>query len=196
MLDRCTDASEQIARACGVEVLVSDAGSVGAARALGFAHALGVAADLPHTSPASTSLARTWLASSDADTVVPPHWLTTQFAAAHAGADVLVGTVEPDEHLPAAERAAWLARHDLGEDHPHVHGANLGVRASAYVAVGGFAALGVHEDVDLVQRLRAHPGLVVRATDAHRVVTSSRLAARTEGGFATYLGRLRGVVGG
>ena len=37
--------------------------------------------------------------------------------------------------------------------HPHVHGAHLGVRGSAYLACGGFPALPVSEDVALVRAL-------------------------------------------
>lgn len=181
VLDRCTDASEAIVRARGLDVAVSDAGSVGVARTLGFAAAL---AD--HEAGGGDP-ATLWIATTDADSRVPAHWLSSQILAADRGADVLVGTVEPDEHLPARERAAWMARHHLAEGHPHVHGANLGVRASAYLSVGGFAPLAQHEDVDLVERLRADPKIAVRATDTHRVITSSRLVARAEGGFAGYL---------
>ena len=84
---------------------------------------------------------------------------------------------------------AWLERHELREGHGHVHGANLGVRADAYLAVGGFAPLAVHEDVGLVARLRdaGHPWV---ATDRCRVRTSGRTESRVDGGFATFLAGL------
>ena len=198
VLDECTDASEFVVRSFAraarhrglfdIDALPASGGCVGRTRALGFEHALAEAAR------AGTELDAVWLASTDADTIVPAHWLTAQLSRAQAGADVVVGTVEPDAQLGAREREAWMQRHQLEEDHPHVHGANLGVRASSYVAVGGFAPVAAHEDVDLVARLRARDDVEVLATDAHRVVTSSRLDGRAVGGFATYLADLRRTV--
>ena len=62
---------------------------------LGRARRAGVAAGLAVTS-AGRPLERTWVASTDADSVVPAHWLTSQLAAADAGADLVLGTVRPD----------------------------------------------------------------------------------------------------
>lgn len=198
VLDSCTDDSLAIVRAFAaaavhrglfsVEPLDVTVGSVGRARAAGVRHALEWAAQ-DGIDPAAL-----WLASTDADTHVPPHWLSAHVATADAGADAYVGTVEPDAALTGARREEWMERHHLREGHPHVHGANLGVRASAYLRVGGFAPLALHEDVDLVERLRAEDGRLVRAADDARVVTSSRLDARAVGGFATYLANLRGGV--
>lgn len=195
VLDSCADASELIVRRrartmrerSGIDVraVLTSVGSVGGARALGAEHALAAAR------AGTVAAHHLWLASTDADTLVPPHWLSSQLTFAAQGVDVVLGTVEPDADLAPAERALWVARHQLLEGHPHVHGANLGVRASAYTEVGGFAALSAHEDVDLVTRLRAHGGVVVRATDQHRVVTSSRYEGRAVGGFATYLSDIR-----
>ena len=75
----------------------------------------------------------------DADTRVPPHWLAAQVRLAEEGADVVVGTVEPDPaELDQLALGHWRSRHDLREDHPHVHGANLGFTLAAYDRVGGF----------------------------------------------------------
>lgn len=185
VLDRCVDTSAAVARRAGVATLETTYGVVGAARAQGAAHVirgwLGAGVDL------STA----WLAGTDADSVVPPGWLARQVALADAGADCVVGTVEP-HGLSGTLAEAWWARHRLGEGHGHVHGANLGVRASAYVSVGGFAPVSGHEDVELVGRLRAAGHRCV-ATDSARVRTSGRLRSRVEGGFATYLAGLAGV---
>jgi hypothetical protein len=54
----------------------------------------------------------------------------------------------------------------------------MGVRATSYLRVGGFAALDHDEDVDLVTRLAASGAQIVW------VVTSSRLAARAPRGVA------------
>ncbi len=74
-----------------------------------------------------------------------------------------------------------------------MHGANLGVRASAYREAGGFAPLALHEDVDLVARVKAS-GRPWVASDRVRVSTSGRTTGRVIGGFATFLAGLGGSV--
>lgn len=176
VLDRCLDRSASVvAQEQGVESLVVSAGCVGSARAAGAAHVL-------HDADQPDQL---WLASTDADTLVPPSWLVEQVALAEAGRDLVLGTVEPHDvegHL----LSRWRRRHRLRDGHPHVHGANLGVRASRYVEVSGFPAVALHEDVLLVQAVKA-TGAPWIATDATRVRTAGRLDGRVTGGFATYL---------
>ncbi|ROR52949.1 glycosyl transferase family 2 [Luteococcus japonicus] len=179
VLDGCTDRSAEVARAHGCDTLPVTVRNVGAARRAGVDWALA-----QHGTEDPRSL---WIACTDADTHVPRNWLDEQVRCATAGIDVLVGTVVPDGRLDPGRMRAWLQRHDLREGHHHVHGANLGFRASAYLAVGGFAAIGAHEDVDLVERLRRQQGVVVSSTDRHRVVTSSRLRGRAPAGFSRYL---------
>lgn len=181
VLDRCTDDSARIAaRFTRVTQLALDAGTVGAARAHGIAAAeLGVDASSAH-----------WIANTDADSVVPPHWLIAQLGHALAGADAWVGTVTPVlADLDDARRDEWLRTHPPGASRGHVHGANLGFSASAYRDVGGFEHLPEHEDVRLVDRL-ARAGAVIAATDEAPVLTSARLVGRTPSGYAGYLTRL------
>lgn len=178
VLDACTDASEEIARAHPFPVLVSDDGRVGAARARGAADALRA---LTGTTPD-----RIWVANTDADSRVPSHWLTHQ-AAISAFADVCAGTVRPDfDDLTHAQRALWLRTHVRGRPNGNIHGANLGIRADAYLEAGGFAPIAEHEDVDLIARCRSL-GAVVAASDEAEVVTSGRLIGRTPGGYAGFL---------
>ena len=40
----------------------------------------------------------------------------------------------------------WQSLHPFEEDHPHVLGANFGIRGSAYLAAGGFPRHVSHED--------------------------------------------------
>lgn len=181
VLDSCTDATAQVAAEAGAEVLAVSEGNVGAARAAGCQAVI---------STARTDLSRLWIAMTDADTTVPPNWLISQYALANVGVDALVGTVEPDDEFTGSHREAWFDLHDLREGHEHVHGANLGLRASVYQEVGGFQPMAAHEDVDLVTRLREHTCRVL-ATDEHRVVTSSRETSRAEEGFSDFLNRLR-----
>ena len=73
------------------------------------------------------------------------------------GIDAVIGTVTP-AGLPEEINERWHRRHRLTEGHDHVHGANLGIRASAYLQAGGFASRSVHEDRDMVDRLKSSTG--------------------------------------
>jgi glycosyltransferase involved in cell wall biosynthesis len=177
--DSCVDNTVTVARAFpNVNVLELSAASVGTARRAGVAFAL---------AQGGFPLERTWIANTDADSTVPANWLEHQLAAAASGSDVLVGTVRPRESdLTPAQYRAWLATHDDGQAIGHVHGANLGIRASAYAAVGGFEPLDEHEDNDLVHRIHS-AGFMISASDQSEVVTSGRQMGRTPGGYARYL---------
>ena len=177
--DSCTDDTAAIAREFErVNVVEVQAGRVGLARATG------VQLGLQHT---RGERSRTWLANTDADSIVPRDWITTQLELADDGADVVLGTVRPDfADLTQAQLEAWDARHIPGFANGHVHGANLGIRASSYLEAGGFHPMPEHEDVDLVDRLDAL-GAVMTPTAQCEVVTSGRGTGRTPGGYARYL---------
>jgi glycosyltransferase involved in cell wall biosynthesis len=176
--DDCRDRTAAVARAAGVRVIESAAGRVGAARARG------VDAALAGWAGADDEL---WIACTDADSEVPPTWITSQIELADAGTDVVVGTVRPQlDDLSPAQVAAWRATRVPGVANGHVHGANLGVRADAYLRAGGFPAVEEHEDVDLVARLRALD-VTITASAAGEVLTSGRRDGRTPGGYAGYL---------
>ena len=179
--DSCTDGTAAVAGAAGVPVLEVDAGAVGLARAAGLRHLLDRLSAVPRS--------RLWLASTDADSRVPPHWLSRQLELAAAGADLVVGTVEVDDwsaHPPYVE-ARWRAGYDQRDGHRHVHGANVGSRADAYLEVGGVPSLDRDEDVALVAAL-AHRRVV--RTGTIPVLTSARLRSRAIGGFADHLAGL------
>ena len=186
--DSCTDGTAQIAGRHASEdwrisVQQVGFGNVGASRAAGARHALGLLA-------AAGDPGAIWLASTDADTCVPEHWLQG-FARLHSrGADAVAGTVEPerselDEHI----FALWQQEYQPVEGHGHIHGANFGVCAAAYLAVGGFEPLAAREDVALVEALR-HAGYRVQATARLQATTSGRLRGRLGEGFADYLAAL------
>lgn len=180
--DGCVDDTAARARShAGVVVIELEGGGVGAARAAGVTAALGAGAD--------------WIANTDADSTVPGDWLAVQLEFGEAGVDALVGTVRPDfSELTPEQRAVWEETHRDGRSIGHVHGANLGIRASAYLAAGGFTDAVEHEDTALVDRLE-RVGRVV-ATGRAEVVTSGRPVGRTPGGYARYLREdlLRAVV--
>ena len=94
------------------------------------------------------------------------------------------------EHNPAGMTpellSRWQSLHPFEEDHPHVFGANFGIRGSAYLAAGGFPRHVSQEDRVLAGRLQ-EKGVDVRATDTIRVRTSGRTHARAPLGFGAYL---------
>lgn len=179
VLDACRDGSAAIAAAAGVHVTAIDARAVGAARAAGVAQAMAL---LPEY-----DLRRVWTAHTDADSVVPPNWITHQLLHARRGADLVIGTVRPDfDDLTPEQTAAWWATHTPGIANGHVHGANLGIRASALLGIGGFPPASAHEDVRAVELIRRAGGRGV-ATDAAWVRTSGRRQGRAPEGYARYL---------
>jgi hypothetical protein len=185
--DMCTDQTVTAARAGGARVISIRARRVGAARAAGMTELLRL------TSGSDPSAV--WLATTDADTVVPPGWLRRQLDYAGAGWDVILGTVTVTDwdghppHVPVAfaERYASGAR-----PHPHVHGANLGIRASAYLVAGGFRPLRTAEDHALLAAATRAGCPVVQASDI-AVQTSGRRLARAPHGFSTLLRTLAGL---
>ena len=179
MLDACTDGSARIAaRHPRVRTASVADRNVGRSRACGVELAL--AANDPDG---------LWLAFTDADSSVPLGWLEEHLRAA-GRADGYVGAVVPVlDDLDEARRTVWIDGHPPGATLGHVHGANLGMRATAYRAAGGFAPLDTAEDVDLAERLRAS-GAVVLSTARVRVLTSARLTGRAPRGYAGYLDAL------
>ncbi len=129
-----------------------------------------------------------WIANTDADTVVRPDWLREQLRLARSHSAV-AGVVELDPvRTPARLLERFRTSYQLnGARHPHVHGANLGVRADAYLQAGGWSLqTRVGEDHGLWNRLVADQHPVIQSTHV-RVVTSARTTSRVEGGFATQL---------
>ena len=168
-------------------VVESQVGCVGAARALGVRRAL-ERCDGPRN--------RCWLANTDADCQVPATWLRDQLAFANAGYSATAGIVDVDsfaEHEPLVSdrfRLAYLIHAD--GTHPHVHGANLGVRADAYLQAGGWKNLYTAEDHDLWRRLQRgrHKHISVASLC---VLTSGRKAGRAPLGFAGTLATYNGA---
>lgn len=192
VLDACTDGSGAVAARCAaadrrITLLPVGFRSVGRSRRAGINVIL--TGHLPDRAGAGRVRAaeRVWLANTDADSCVPANWLVRQVELADRGADAVLGTVEPDPAGMDGELLRrWHIRHPMGEDHPHVYGANFGVRASAYERAGGFPRQRSQEDRALVERLRRH-GFRIASTDTVRVVTSGRTEARAPQGFGAYL---------
>ncbi|MEV6534783.1 glycosyltransferase [Streptomyces sp. NPDC051639] len=183
--DACTDDTATLAARGGAYVVKTRSHNVGVARAAAVDHALELLADAGPD---------VWLAMTDADTIVPAAWLAHQADWARRGYDAVLGTIRL---APTTGSALLVARHDADYfrtrrlsdgvwEHPHVHGANLGVSAEAYQRVGGFAPLPTGEDRDLAVRLSAAGHRIAR-TDQHPVHTAARLRGRAPGGLADLL---------
>ena len=174
VLDSCDDATGTIAAQHGARTLSLDLRNVGAARAAG--------AELMLASGAR------WLAFTDADTIVSPDWLVAQLA---QDADVVCGAIGVDDWTPHGVNGEFLRAHFArtytdADGHRHIHGANLGVSAEAYLRAGGFPPLACSEDVALVHALQAI-GARIAWSAAPRVSTSARVNARARGGFGDTL---------
>jgi hypothetical protein len=138
--------------------------------------------------------ASVWLATTDADTLVPACWLTRQLRYAEGGWDAVVGTITVTDwrqypgEVPTRFQQLYAT---AGPTHPHVHGANLGFSAAAYLAAGGFGPARTAEDHALVSALAAAGRRVLRTTTVS-VVTSARRRARAPHGFSHLLTTLSG----
>ncbi len=171
VLDDCSDFSGAIARGFGIETLAVMARNVGVARAVGASFLLDEGAR--------------WLSFTDADSRVSPMWIVAQLS---LGVDAVCGSITVDDwsaHPPSVRE--YFRHHYVDADgHRHVHGANLGVSAEAYLRAGGFPPLKCREDVALVDQLIA-TGARIAWSAAPRVVTSARIESRTRGGFGDTL---------
>ncbi len=190
VLDRCTDATEERARAAAgdltLHVIHSRQPGVGHARRLGM--------DL-----AAERLPRDGLiATTDADSEPAPDWLCAQLAAVAAGARAIGGRIEVGAHdLPAAALASREAdaRTRLSRlegagarEHHQFSGASLAVTAATYAHVGRLEPREALEDEGFERALRRH-GVPIERLAAVRVTTSGRRFGRTRRGLAVDLRR-------
>jgi glycosyltransferase involved in cell wall biosynthesis len=174
VLDACLDNTGVLARSLGARTLEVAATNVGLARQVGAQAALAAGAR--------------WLAFTDADSVVAPDWLAAQLA---LDADAVCGTIAIENWGAYGERMNrhFQLTYTDADEHAHIHGANLGVSAQAYVRAGGFVALPTGEDVALVEALRATSARIAWSR-APRVVTSVRSNFKAPGGFGATLARI------
>ena len=172
VLDSCSDASAAIAQTFAVQRLEVQARNVGHVRGVGARHLLNQGAR--------------WISCTDADSRVAPDWLVAQLA---LNADAVCGTVTVDtwsEGFDSVAQIRYLQGYQACDGHRHIHGANLGISAGAYIRAGGFEPLACHEDVQLVRDLE-RCGALIAWSHSPQVVTSARLEARAQGGFGDYL---------
>lgn len=144
--------------------------------------------------PLLADTAGAWLFNTDADSLVPPGWITEGLqVAAREQAEAVAGLVEVQDWTagPLVRRAydALVARGIHRSGHDHAYGANLAVGLRAYRSVGGFTPLPHGEDHDLLRRLRA-AGFRVATPLSPRVATSGREDPRCPDGLGALLHRI------
>jgi glycosyltransferase involved in cell wall biosynthesis len=182
VLDACSDRSEWIARRWAegrgpdaAAVVSTEGRNVGAARGRGVDVVLAHFAHIPPH--------RLWLATTDADSRVPPTWLTGQLAHREAGVGLWAGRVDVLDWAGRSPVTAHRWRQDYATEARPVHGASLGVAASTYLAAGGFLPLRTGEDQALHDAVLALGALTGHGGGAP-VITSARRLARAPLGFA------------
>jgi len=178
--DRTLEIAKRMVHGRGI-VISTQGGIVGRARAIAARTALG---------RYRGKLSRCWLANTDADTSVPANWMTDHLNLASENVEAIAGTVDVDsfeEHSSVVAerfRSSYVMRPD--GSHSHVHGANLGVRADAYLRAGGWKSIRTAEDHDLWNRLEK-TGANRVSISRLRVLTSGRRVGRVPHGFADTL---------
>ncbi|GAA5630112.1 hypothetical protein Acal02_00709 [Acinetobacter calcoaceticus] len=175
VLDSCTDQSHAIVESHQVNWIECNYACVGKARDLGIRHLIqqGV----------------TWVACTDADTIVDPDWLLCQMH--HQPTDAICGIVVLDNinHLSAPQQQKYLAHYQDSMGHQHIHGANLSFSVDAYLQAGGFEPIPCHEDVSLIQKFMTQCSKITWS-NLVRVTTSSRLNGRAPQGLSHFLKQL------
>ncbi len=146
----------------------------------------------------------------DADAVVPPHWVQANLQALQQGADAVCGQalIDPVEalHIPShlheddAREVAYARLLDEMESrilpdpadpwprHREDSGASIGISAAAFRRIGGVPRLPSGEDRALIRALRMIDARV-RHDPSLRVVVSGRIEGRAPGGMADAIRR-------
>jgi cellulose synthase/poly-beta-1,6-N-acetylglucosamine synthase-like glycosyltransferase len=185
--DSCSDQTASLARrrlGGRGKVIECSVGSPGTARRIGAAEVL--------THFAGRRPSDVWIANTDADSRVDVDWISHHLQLASRGfcgvaGIVRVTSIEGHDETAVSEFLAGYATYEDGT-HPHVHGANLGIRADAYLDAGGWSDLTVAEDHCLWSRVRSRGWLTI-ASVGSVVFTSGRLHGRAMDGFADTLRR-------
>jgi glucosyl-3-phosphoglycerate synthase len=202
VLDRCADATED--RALEVTAKYPDMRLhllEGPGRGAGHARRVGM--EEAYTRLMSLDRPGGLIASTDADTVVAPNWLSAQLEATAGGAKAIGGRIElrDETDLPygvsgwRAEQGRLRQRELLavpdsaGEgvpirtEHWQFSGASLALTAATYEEIGGLEPRAALED-EYLERALAMRGVPIERPLAVRVATSARLVGRAKRGLA------------
>jgi glycosyltransferase involved in cell wall biosynthesis len=188
VLDDCSDGSEGLVRqwtseATDIVALVVNcsAHNVGVARQTGCLALI--------ESCASLDLSQIWLATTDADSEVPPQWLTHQVECMSKKIDFWAGRVEVSDWSDRHPGTTQLWNRAYCKEPDPIHGANLGINAELFLKVGGFAPLATGED-EALRRAVSRTSSTVFHDRRMPVKTSARVRARAPLGFAHYMDSL------
>lgn len=200
VLDRCTDATEVRA----LEIATEHPGLrlnllEGPGRGAGHARRVGM--EVAYARLLSSGRPDGLIASTDADTVVAPDWLSMQLEAAARGARAIGGRIElrGDADLPQGV-AGWrveqgrlrqrelLAAVDsvggpIQSEHWQFSGASLALTAATYAEIGGLEPRVALED-EYLERALVRCGVPIERPLDVRVATSARLVGRAKRGLA------------
>ncbi|MDA0183634.1 glucosyl-3-phosphoglycerate synthase [Solirubrobacter phytolaccae] len=189
VLDRCTDATAERARAAaGDDMTLHVVPSTGA----GVGHARRTGMDLAAERLEPDGL----IATTDADSTPAPDWLARQLEAVAGGAHAIGGRVEIDS-APAAALAAREAdiprrRAALtgtgAREHHQFSGASLAVTSATYTRVGRLDPRHALEDEGFERALHRH-GVPIERLASVKVTTSGRRDGRAPRGLAVDLRR-------
>lgn len=199
VLDDCTDATEPRARevsrdfpALQLHFLDGPGKGAGHARRAGMEAACQRLLELGKPSGI--------IASTDADTIVAPDWLSTQLAHAARGARAIGGRIELvseeglQEDVSTWRREQGISRHKtlladsegVGSnvmEHWQFSGASLALTAAVYEEIGGLEPLAALED-EYLERVLRQRGIPIERPLAVKVKTSARQNGRAERGLA------------
>lgn len=166
-----TDTTSEVAKKFGARLISEPRRGVAQARETGFRAAQGEI-----------------IATTDADTLVPPNWLAriSDYFETHPEVIAIGGPVKYDFSDPNLQKAVNRVipiLHELDrrfhDGQPHFVGANFAVRRDAFWRVGGFRTdLKIGEDIDLAHRLKNY-GRLEFLSDL--VVTTSDRRFRMQG---------------
>jgi glucosyl-3-phosphoglycerate synthase len=200
VLDRCTDATESRA----LEIAAAHPGLhlhllEGPGRGAGHARRVGM--EEAYVRLLSSGRPEGLIASTDADTVVAPDWLSVQLEAASRGARAIGGHIRlrDDANLPQGV-SGWRADQgrlrqrelladvdSMGEpiqvEHWQFSGASLALTAATYAEIGGLEPRAALED-EYLERALARCGVSIERPLAVKVATSARFAGRAKRGLA------------
>ncbi|HET9094649.1 MAG TPA: glucosyl-3-phosphoglycerate synthase [Solirubrobacteraceae bacterium] len=198
VLDRCRDATAEVARATAAETGLDLALLTGPGVGVGAARRLGMDAAYDRLLRAHSD--RGLIACTDADSRPARDWLERQLAHVAAGAEAIAGLIELDgverAQLPEAvlrarrrdaqARLGQVRAADPGAEHHHAAGASLAVTVETYRRVGGIEPLQALEDSAFADRLAEHRVALLRPADV-RVRTSARAEGRAPRGLSVDL---------
>jgi glycosyltransferase involved in cell wall biosynthesis len=170
----------------------------------------GIARKLAMEAAGAISSADGVVLTTDADSRVPPEWVSSHVAAIAAGADAVAGMVEMDPE-DAAALPFWLQVEEdraqafgtlldeidylLDPDpadpwprHTQHSGANIAVRADSLARVGGIPPISLGEDRAFFAALRRADARIRHSREGV-VTVSGRLVGRARGGMADTIAR-------